>query len=201
MSYYRATFSVLIFFLLLSVGAFVSASWWSERQRVAFTQAAYEALRASDQRTAAESEERVRDQQVRPLREFAKAWDPYLRPAPAKDLGNHLRNALATLATHTGLTSEGATVPGESRNYPVGSNTIKVQQVSLNVISESLPAIVTWLGAVENQFAYARIESLTLSGYASRSVQLGVTLLHPVDEGPPARVPVAAVTASSVTSR
>lgn len=201
MSYYRATFSVLIFFLLLSVGAFVSASWWSERQRVAFTQAAFETLRASDQRSASESEERVRDQQVRPLREFAKAWEPYLRPAPAKDLGNHLRNALATLATRTGLTSEGATVPGESRNYPVGSNTIKVQQVSLNVISESLPAIVTWLGAVENQFAYARIESLTLSGYASRSVQLGVTLLHPVDEGPPARVPVAAVTASSVTSR
>lgn len=195
MSYYRATFSVLIFFLLLSVGAFVSASWWSERQRGAFTKAAYEALRASDQRASAESEERVRDQQVRPLREFAKAWEPYLRPAPAKDLGNHLRNALATLATRTGLTSEGATVPGEPRSYLVGSNMIKAQQVSLNVISESLPAIVTWLGAVENQFAYARIESLTLSGYASRSVQLGVTLLHPVDESSP-RVSVAAVTAS-----
>ena len=185
MTYYRATFTVLGFFLLVCAGAFVSASWWSERQRVAFTQAAYEALRASDQRASAETEEGIRDQQVRPLREFVKAWEPYLRPAPAKELGNYLRNALATLATRTGLTSEGATVPADPRIYPVGNNVIKVQQVSLNVISESLPAIVIWLGVVENQFAYARIESLTLSGYGSRSVQLAVTLLHPVEESAP----------------
>jgi|GEM_PF-3593390 len=185
MTYYRATFTVLILFLLLCVGAFISASWWSERQRVAFTQAAYEALQASDQKASAETEERSRDQHVRPLREFVKAWEAYLRPAPPKELGNHLRNALATLATRTGLTSEGATVPADPRTYPVGNTMIKVQQVSLTVISESLPAIVTWLGVVENQFAYARIESLTLSGYASRSVQLSVTLLHPVEESSP----------------
>lgn len=200
MNYYRATFTVLVFFLLLCGSAFVSATWWSERQRVAFTQAAYDALRASDQQSSAESEERARDQQVRPSREFVKAWEPYLRPAPVKDLGNHLRNALATLATRTGLTSEGATVPAEPRLYPVGSNVIKVQQVSLTVISESLPAIVTWLGVVENQFAYARVESLTLSGYASRSVQLAVTLLHPVDESP-ARPTIGVTTDIAVIKR
>lgn len=200
MTYYRATFTVLVFFLLACAGAFVSASWWRERQRVAFTQAAYEALRASDQRSSAEAESEDRDRQVRPLREFVNTWEAYLRPAPAKDLGNHLRNALATLATRTGLTSEGATVPADPRNYPVGNNVIKVQQVSLNVISESLPAIVTWLGVVESQFAYARIESLTLSGYASRSVQLAVTILHPVDESS-ARAAVAPVSSIEVTRR
>ena len=184
MIYYRATFAVLALLLFVCVGSFVSATWWSGRQRVLFTQSAYDALHASDQKVAAEVEERTRDRQVKPLREFVKAWEPYLRPAPAKDLGNHLRNALATLATRTGLTSEGATVPAEPRSYAVGAHTIKVQQVSLNVISESLPAMITWLGVVENEYAYARVEALTLSGYGSRSVQLAVTLLHPVDETP-----------------
>ena len=182
MAYYRATFVVLAMALLLCGIGFVTASWWTERQRSEFTSAAYQAARAADQRAAVEGEERVREQQALPLREFAKAWEPFLHPAPPKDLGNHLRNALATLATRTGLTSEGATVPGDARAYSVGGETVKVQQVSLNVISESLPAVITWLGAVEQQFAYARVESLTLAGYGSRSVQLNVTLLHPVDE-------------------
>lgn len=200
MTYYRATFAVLTFLLLASAGAFVSASWWRERQRVNFTQAAYETLRASDQRVLAEGEEARLDQHVRPLREFAKTWEPYLRPAASKDLGNYLRNALATLAMRTGLTSEGATVPADPRSYPIGNNVIKVQQVSINVISESLPAIVTWLGVVESQFAYARVESLTLSGYASRSVQLAVTILHPVEE-PTTRATMAPATSLGVTKR
>lgn len=182
MAYYRATFTVLTLFFLVCVAGFVTASLWSARQRVVFTQAVYQALQSADQRSAAEAEERARDQQVRPVREFVNAWEPYLRPAPPKDLGNHLRNGLATLATRTGLTSEGATVPGESRPYAVGGSVIKVQQVSLNVIGESLPAVITWLGVVESQYAYARVESLTLSAYGSRSVQLAITLLHPIEE-------------------
>lgn len=182
MYYYRTTFVVLGFVLSLCGVGLVLASWWRADQQVVFTQAAYEALHAAEQRASAEGEERVRDQQVQPLRAFVKAWEPYLRPAPPKDLGNHLRNALTTLATRTGLTSEGATVPAEPRSYSIGGTVIKVQQISINVISESLPAVVTWLGAVEGQFAYARIESLTLSGYASRSAQLAVTVLQPVEE-------------------
>jgi hypothetical protein len=57
-----------------------------------------------------------------------------------------------------------------------------VQQVSLNVVGDSLPAIVTWLGAAEEKFAYARVEALSLAGYGSRSVQMSVTILHPVEE-------------------
>lgn len=182
MAYYRATFIVFLLFLALCAVAFVSATLWSGKQRIVFSQSAYEALQAADQKSAAEREVKTRDVRVRPLREFVAAWEPTLRPAPAKDLGNHLRNALATIATRTGLTSEGATVPADLRNYAAGPNVIKVQQVSINVISESLPAMLTWLGVVESEYPYARVESLTLSGYGSRSVQLAVTLLHPVDD-------------------
>ncbi len=185
MVYYRATFLILGLFLLVCIGGMAATSWWCERRRADFALAAYEALRASDQQLSSEGEARRRDQQMGELRAFLKAWEPHLHPAAPKDLGNVLRNAMATLATRTGLTSEGATVPGEPRSYSVGRGVIKVQQVSLNVISESLPAIVTWLGEVESQFACARVESLTLSGYASRSVQLGVTLLHPIEPLPP----------------
>jgi hypothetical protein len=93
-----------------------------------------------------------------------------------------MRNALAVAATRTGLTSDGATVPADPRVYAVGSGSVKVKQVTMNVVGSSLPAIVTWLGVIEQEFSYARVEALSLSGYASRSVQLTVTLLQPIDE-------------------
>lgn len=183
MSYYRNTFVALLLFVIVSLGGLFACTMWRDGQELVHRQLCVSVNEAAAQRDALAREERARHELLRPLKEFSKAWEPHLRPAPAKDVGNFLRNALATLATRTGLTSEGATVPAEPRAYAVGGSVIRVQQVSLNVVSESLPAIVTWLGAVEERFPYARVESLALSGYASRSVQLSVTLLQPVEDG------------------
>lgn len=172
--------------VVLAVSLFVTTTFWVARERNAVWLERSGAAEAGRRRQQAEAQERMLEEQGRVRRAFMKAWEPHLAPVPAKDLGNYLRNTMATLAMRTGLTSEGATVPAEPRSYPVGPKMIRVQQVSLNVISESLPAELTWLGAVEERFPTARVESLTLSGYASRSVQLSVTLLHPVEE--PARI-------------
>lgn len=182
MAYYRTPLILLGVLFVLSLAACVSASLWARRQHAALSRVTENASIAQRQRFAAEANERNSEREVQPLRAFVRAWEPYLRPASEKELGNHIRNTLATVATRTGLTSEGATVPAEPRLYPAGPRMLRVQQVSLNVVGESLPAVLTWLGAVEEQFAYARVESLTVSGYASRSVQLAVTLLHPVED-------------------
>jgi hypothetical protein len=182
MTYYRTIFAALCIIVVITTGAFLAVCGWCKHLRVSYGDEQTEVLRELNRRNAGVRDVRLLEDEVRPLRNFTKAWEPYLHPAAAKDVGNHLRNVMATLATRTGLTSEGATVPAEPRPYAVGGSQIRVQQISLNVVSESLPAIVTWLGAVEGQFPYARVESLILSSYASRSVQLGITLLQPVEE-------------------
>lgn len=198
MSYYRGTLLLLLILVAGSVAGFLVSTLWRQRMEEACRAAEEKVATVASLRASAEREQRLVADRVKPLQDFTTQWEPYLRPAPSRDLGNHLRNALATLATRTGLTSEGATVPAEPRTYAVGGTTIKVQQVSLNVVGDSLPAVLAWLGAAESQFPYARVESLTLSAYASRSVQLAVTFFHPVDEGP---VGVAALHVSSTGGR
>ncbi len=182
MNYYRSTFTILGIFSAIAFVMLIATTSWRKDLENTFRASLQEAKQLERSKAAAEEKLDARIAETKALRNFAKAWAPFRQPASNKDLGNHLRNALATLATRTGLTSEGASVPAEPRTYAVGGSTIKVQQISVNVISESLPALLTWLGEVESQFAYARIESLTLSSYASHSVQLGVTLFHPLDE-------------------
>jgi hypothetical protein len=186
MVYYRTTFAILGGVLLAALLAWLLASGWREQARVAHRATVQRGELARSERARLEAREALLEAQLTPLRAFTAEWQPHLRPAAAKDLGNQLRNGLATLATRTGLTAEGATVPVDGRAYAVGSRSIRVQPVSLSVIGDSLPAILTWLGAAENAFPYARVEALHLAPYGSRSVQLTVTLLHPLEDTPAA---------------
>ncbi|HEY9153749.1 MAG TPA: hypothetical protein VIM69_01380 [Opitutaceae bacterium] len=183
MHYYRNTLLAGALIVLLTLFLFVITNHWQRTQREILSEAQREAQQFARAKLAAEANAIKAAQEAKALLAFETAWDPHRRPASAKDLGNHLRNALATQATRAGLTAEGATVPAEPKVYAVGGTSIKVQSVSVTVSSESLPALLTWLGEVENQFPYARVESLSLSSYASHSVQLGVTLYHPIEEG------------------
>ncbi|HEU5081384.1 MAG TPA: hypothetical protein VFT72_19385 [Opitutaceae bacterium] len=198
MSYYRNTFVALLLLFVAAIAVFLAASAFRTKKHEAFTQATQAALHASNCRHAAEAERESRERGIQAYREFTKAWRAYSDVAAPSDLGNTIRASLTSLATQAGLTSEGATVAGEPRTYAVAGRAIKVQQVSLNVIGESLPAVLAWLGAVEGRYAYARVESCALSAYASHSVQLSVTLLHPV-ESANARPALAA--AESIVSR
>jgi hypothetical protein len=181
-NYYRATLILIAVVFALSAAGFFAAVRWSQHQAQRYVELAHQAHLAGTEAAAAQRSVLVRQTEVKPLRDFVAAWAEALRPAGPRDLGNHLRNALATLATRTGLTSEETTVAAETRSYPAGDTAIRVQQVSTKVISESLPALLTWLGAVEQTFPAARVEQATMSAYASRSVQLAITLVHPVYE-------------------
>jgi hypothetical protein len=182
MIYYRNTLLAGSFVVLLTLALFIATNQWQRTQRETLVTAQREAQHLAQAKQMAESSEQktVRDAQA--SLDFEKAWDPFCHSAPPKDLGNHLRNTLATLATRAGLTAEGTTVPAAPKSYAVGRGNIKVQEVSVTVSSESLPALLTWLGEVESKFPYARVEALSLSSYASHSVQLEVTLYHPIDE-------------------
>jgi hypothetical protein len=182
MNYYRNTLLAGAFAVLLTVVLFAITNRWVRSQRDMLAKAQFEAELLSKAKFNAEASSRKEVQDAQVLLAFEKAWDSYRRPVPAKDLGNHLRNALATLATRAGLTAEGTTIPGDPKVYAVGGTSIKVQEVSVTVSSESLPALLTWLGEVESEFPYARVEALSLSSYASHSVQLAVTLYHPIEE-------------------
>lgn len=182
MNYYRTTLIAGTFALLFTLVLFVTTNRWLRSQREMLTETQLEAGLLSKAKLHAEAKTQKDVQDAQVLLGFEKAWDNYRRPTPAKDLGNHLRNALATLATRAGLTTEGTTIPGEPKVYAVGGASIKVQEVSVTVSSESLPALLTWLGEVESEFPYARVEALSLSSYASHSVQLAVTLYHPIEE-------------------
>ena len=185
MRYYQSIFALIGLLFVLCAGLFASTTAWTRSLREAFSAESSRAQNAAAAAVADQRLVRLRDRAVTPLREFTRSWQTHLSPAGQRELGNHVRNSLTTLATRTGLTSEGATVPAEPRSYAAGGSVIRVQQVSLNVVSESLPAVITWLGAVEEQFPYARVEGVTVSGYASRSVQLALTILHPVDDSSP----------------
>lgn len=179
MQHYRNTFLALALLLVAAAVGHVAVSLRASRLHAGYSDATRSAYVAAEARKAAEKEAIACEKSVGTLRQFAAAWEPQMRPARSKDLGNSIRAGLTSLATRAGLTSEGATVAAEPRNYAIAGHAIKVQQVSLNVVGESLPAVITWLGAAEEQFAYARVESLALSAYGSHSVQLSVTLLHP----------------------
>ncbi len=184
MVYYRITFAILSGTLMAALLAWLLASSWRDQARVAFQATVQRGGLAKSERARLEEQASRLEEQLTPLRAFTADWQPHLRPASAKDLGNQLRNGLATLATRTGLTAEGATVPAEGRAYAVGNRSIRVQPVSLSVIGDSLPAILTWLGAAERAFPYARVEAFNLAPYGSRSVQLTLTLLHPLEDAP-----------------
>jgi len=183
MSYYRNAFIGEALGLVLALALSMGTSRWQQLQRRTLLETGQQATQLAHAKMLAEEKLEKMEREGQELLTFEKAWDAFRRPAPANDLGNHLRNKLATLATQAGLTSEGTTVAAEAKNYPVGGATIRIQEVSINVTSESLPALLTWLGEVEGQFPYARVESLSLTSYASHSVQLGITLYHPVEQG------------------
>jgi hypothetical protein len=144
---------------------------------------ASKSARAARQESAlARNAEISREEKIRPLRNFSKAWEAQMPNCSAKELGNTLRNGLTTLATRASLTSEGATVSAEPHPYPIAGHVVPVQEVSLTVVGDSLPAIVAWLGSVEETYAYGRIENLALSAYGSRSVQLNIRLFFPITE-------------------
>jgi hypothetical protein len=189
MPYFRNTLLLVGFLFAGAFIAFLTAAMWVSQQRIKFADSGRSEFQARAERAAAEGEAKLREEQIQTLRDFVIAWEPGFHVASAKDLGNYLRNELARKATNHGLVSEGAVTPAETKNYPVGGTTIRVQQVSIKVVGDSLPSILSWLGSVERTFAIARVDSVTLSTYGSRSASLAITLLHPVEETPARMMP------------
>jgi len=189
MPYFRNTLLLIGFVFAGTFIAFLTAAMWVGQQRIKFADSGRSEFQAHAERGAAEGEARLREEQIQMFRDFVNAWEPCFHVAPARDLGNFLRNELAKRATYHGLVSEGAVTPAETKNYPVGGTTIRVQQVSIKVVGDSLPSILSWLGSVERTFAIARVDSVSLSTYGSRSASLAVTLLHPVEEAPARTMP------------
>jgi len=190
MAYFRNTLLLVCCLFAAALIAFLTAFTWVGQQRIKLGEAGRNEVQARAERSAAESEARWREEQIQMFRDFVNAWEPGFHVAAAKDLGNYLRNEMARKATNHGLVSEGAVTPADAINYPVGGTSIRVQQVSIKVVGDSLPSILSWLGSVERSFALARVDSVALSTYGSRSASLAITLLHPVEDAPARSLPI-----------
>lgn len=189
-AYFRNTIIVALFITAGFVVALFTSMVWVKQQRSRFTEAVNAESYARIEKSRSEGEMKTREISIQVLRDFRTAWEPSLRVAPAKDLGNFIRNELARKATQHGLVSEGAVTPPEPKNYSIGGSITHVQQVSIKVVGESLPQIVSWLGSVENTFPIAKIDSVTLTPYGSRSVQMGISMLYPIDDASTRPLPV-----------
>lgn len=186
MRYYKITFiGVGALAVLCLIGFVITLTLDSEQHRE-FIMLQNDVQQSMIAKNRAEGEQRAEEEKNRPLRSFLKAWNPYARPAPVKELGLFVRGTLTKEADRLSLAYDGVTVPQEPARFLLGStnSTFFAQRNSITVSSESLPTLLTWLGQVEEKIPFARVENATLSAYGSRSVQLSVMLYFPLEQEP-----------------
>jgi len=182
MKYYKGT---LIAMGVSLVGVFLLAlmlnSWANEAQEQG------EALRreaSAAERRAVELEQQrdVAIQEAAPVLDFLKAWKPYLVQAGTRDIGSRMRAEMEAIAQRRlGLVADMPVTPAPASYIYLGRE-YKVQQVGMQGNGENLANLITWLGAVEQTYPYARVSEWVLRGSGARNSALQLTLLQPIEE-------------------
>lgn len=121
---------------------------------------------------------------MRPVRRFATAWSGVAR-LPEKNAAEQIRSRIETIAQRQlGLVTDNAITP-EVERYPFQGRPVPVQRVTLRASGQDLPALVIWLGKVEETYPAAVIESCDFSANVGGNTGLTVRLAQPLQDRTP----------------
>ena len=116
---------------------------------------------------------------VAPVRMFFAAWQPLARE-PEREAAERIRSDLEAIAQRQlGLVTDNVITPAPEK-FSFQGVAARVQRVALRASGKDLPALLAWLGKVEERYPLAIIESCEFSSNVGGSTALTVRLVEPV---------------------
>lgn len=181
MHHFRGVFIGLLLALILSLLGLWQASSWAGGAAAEDSRLLAELQAGEEKACQSERLLKERERGMPSLRDFRRAWGPYLVAASQEaDLAVGMRTRLEGLAQRKlSLVTDQVTAP-EAARLMFGKRQISVQRVSLRASGETLVPLLIWLGEAEAAYPLARVESWELSASPGPGSTLKLCLAHPL---------------------
>jgi hypothetical protein len=180
-AHYQKTFGGMVVAIGLAAAAAFGTNNWAANETERYNQQTTALAKADTDAQQAANALKAIEQAMRPVQDFMRAWEPYLRPFPREtNFAEAVRSAMdAEAQRKLNLLVDASETPAPSK-YTFGGRTFQVQKVTRRANGENLVALLTWLGLVEELFPYARVDKCEVSVGTGRNSALLVTLTFPL---------------------